>query len=150
MKLEDELRCEGYFGFGGGYLWATKYGRRHPPGEDRESYCSSLCAKREVCWYRHKGRVMFMFPALTASFMALFYDADNPHLTEEEYRGRWDREEFQRRLKRWIAETNGAADPFVSVMGGNIEDGLAVGLGGAPKELGPGTLRFPFAEARTL
>lgn len=134
QRLEDELGCEGYYGFGAGYLWAKKGGPTKLHGEDREDYCSSLCARKELCWFRHRGRVMWLLPTLTATFLNICHQvrADDPNASYDEI------------VKRWIAEAGNMADPFTTVLTGNLEDGGSVANAGRVKPRGPFTIRWPF------
>lgn len=123
QPLEVQLQCEGFYGFGAGYAIA-----KGMVGVGGVTYCTT-CPLRAPCWFRHRGRVMFLFPVVSATFIGLV----------EQYR--MDRPEGAGTLamKTWFDEHK-MPDPFSQVMIGNIEDGNRVGSGLAPKDRGAMTL----------
>lgn len=144
MNLEDELGCEGFYGFGSGYL----IGRALKGGGDQalyhpenQNYCGGTCARSAACWWRHKGRVVWLTPDLTALLEGLAHDPLNPLQGPALIR------EYAERTKQDPARS--MVEPYVSVMGGNIEDGMACGAGGQPKDRGP-FHRLPWPLTRKL
>lgn len=124
-RPEQILGCVGYYGFGGGWVSA----KSDIPGE---SYCVR-CPAREECWTRHEARVTAMFPEISLSIEKLSADTGK--------RGMELHAEFER---RWRTQS-----PSISVMRGNIEDGISVGDGGFPANRDRFTLPYPFkAEQR--
>lgn len=137
VKLEDRLRCFGYFGFGGGYEMAMGGNR---PG--REVYCNRACGEREKCWRRHKDRVREILPGITelADQVAADGFVGPAYIFE---------------LTRRLGESQGQAldttkpiEPYVLLMSGNIEDGILCGEGHGPKDRGPVTLAWPLHPLR--
>lgn len=137
-RIEDEQNCEGYYGFGAGVL----IGRALPLGPqaayhpENQNYCAGLCTRKELCWWRHKGRVVFNHGALTALLEGLAHDPLNP-LT-----GPPLLEEYARQTRQ--DTTQGYVEPYLNVMGGNIEDGMSVAAGRGVKDRGRWTLPWPF------
>lgn len=117
----ERLKCEGYFGFGGGYE-LKRYGAR-------ESYCNG-CALGPACWQKHRDRVRGIVPELAAEADKLSEEMQGPDYVEA----------FTARF--------GGPPPDVTVMLGNVEDGMAVAVGAKPKDRGPGTLPWPFPGAQ--
>lgn len=120
-RYEQELGCKGYWGFGGGFAHA----RGFRSSKDGELYCSGGCLISSVCWESHKQRTAEIVPAMTAKFEEMAVDVQGPELME-----------------RWHELTQ-SADPYTIIIGGNIEDGMAVGFGAQPKDRGPYTLPWP-------
>lgn len=138
MTLEDELGCEGFYGFGSGYLMgrAQKAGGaqalHHP---ENENYCGGTCARSQACWWRHKGRVVFLSPDLTALLEGLSHDPLNP------LAGPALIKEYAEQTRQTFPHV---VEPYVAVMAGNIEDGIACGAGGQPQDRGTfGRLSWP-------
>lgn len=117
------LNCLGFFGFGGGYRMAEL-----GPERAGASICNS-CPVNQECWEKHKARVAEMFPTITAAFerVAAMHAGD-----------------VKAMMQTWQQVSGGATDPYVNVMGGNMEDGMAVRLIGAPKDRGSYSLPWPF------
>lgn len=95
--------------------------------EDRGSYCQT-CPLHESCWEQHKERVRDLFPDLVAVFDEMV----------EEAGGRGDLA-----VKRFHDEFGGT-EPYLSVMMGNLEDGILAQKKGQVKDRGEGTLPYPF------
>jgi hypothetical protein len=127
-RIEERLGCEGYFGFGGGWALAKGLFAESP----RSSYCNE-CPQNEPCWFRHRGRVMFLLPVVTASFLdlAMQKQMEDPNAGPEI-------------VKAWF-EQHHMADPFSTVLAGNMEDGARVAAGESPKDRGAFTLPWPLA-----
>ncbi len=123
VPVHEQLSCEGYFGFGGG--WARAHGRVLPNGE---LICSE-CPLGQVCWDKHKARVRALFPESTRRFEELVRQCGG---------------DGRRALELYMASSHGVPEPFISVMFGHIEDGSAVAIGGTPKDRGEFTLPWPF------
>ena len=123
-RWDVTLKCKGYYGFGGGYAKAKGFSY-----EDNQIYCS-VCPTSSACWEEHKRRTAELIPGLTKEFERRAKEQPQPELMEEWYK------EFH------------TADPYTLVVGGNVEDGMAVVIGGAPKDRGPYTLAWPL-EHRT-
>lgn len=125
--IEKELNCKGYWGFGGGHL----IGQAGRPKQNQPLYCGQ-CPLSQECWDAHRARVSMLIPGMTIAFDRIAKKHEgNPDAMMEE----------------WFKLSEGAPDPYTVVMGGNVEDGIAVGSGGEPKKRGEGTLRFPFVES---
>lgn len=143
MNLEDELGCEGYYGFGTGYVLGRALdgggaqALHHP---ENQNYCAASCVRGAACWWRHKGRVVFLVPDLTALLEGLAHDPFNP------LKGPALLEEYATRTKQ---EWPRVVEPYIMVMAGNVEDGMLCGGGGRPKERGP-FHRLPWPLKRTL
>jgi hypothetical protein len=123
QQYERVLQCYGYWGFGGGYA-RTKDQWTLPDGQ---FYCAA-CPLTRACWEAHRARVESIFPALVEEFKRL--------LAKHHDHGPSAVAEFH--------DLHGNADPYTVGMAANLEDGLAVGAGGAPKARGPLTLSYPF------
>lgn len=121
MSLEDELGCEGFFGFGGGYDRGK--GVRRP---NDALYCSGTCKRARTCWTKHMARVESIFPASTALFKRV----------ARRFGG-------QRAVALW-AKKYKMTEPYSSVSVGNITDGMAIAAGKLPEDRGPATLPWPF------
>jgi len=120
QTIEDRLGCEGYFGFGGGWAMVNvivKHGNA--------LYCNR-CPKGQSCWTAHKKRVALLVPGLTAEFERRAQKMQGPEL-----------------VRAWFDEFK-CTDPYTTVMGGNIEDGILVAMEGKPKDRGENTLPWPF------
>lgn len=130
MSIEQELSCEGYFGFGGGVSMARRRqnGRRQNGGQDEhELYCSAGCPLRDSCWDKHRARVARLTPDLVEAFEALVRECDD---------------DGQEAVRRWTAQYD-SPDPYSVVLLGNIEDGTAVESGEQPKDRAEFTLLWP-------
>lgn len=124
-RIEDEMHCLGFYGFGGGVAIAR--GQTGPQGE---IYCGAGCTLQQACWEAHRARVKELAPAMVAEFERL--------VAKHKGRGDLAAKEFY--------ELHRTAEAYAMVMMGNIEDGAAVGHGARPKERGPYTLPFPFTD----
>lgn len=125
MGIEEVLACEGYYGFGGGWLagnTAADDGAR-----TGHSYCQ-ICPLSQSCLQRHEARARAMFPDL-AKLMDYLSRETGLHGAE---------------LDREFSSRKHQESPWISVMRGNIEDGMQVGRGGHPGDRGPFTLPYPF------
>ena len=123
--IEERLNCLGYYGFGGGY----KMGRRgSDSGPTGPIYCTNGCPISKKCWDKHRERTATIIPGLTEEFNRMAEKIQGPKLVET-----------------WFDKYK-LVDPFTVIMAGNIEDGIAIGVGGQIKDRGPGTLPFPFVE----
>lgn len=127
VSIEQELSCEGYFGFGGGASMARRRSRSWAPDEP-ELYCSAGCPLRDSCWDKHRARVTRLVPEAVESFEALVRECGD---------------DGQEALHRWVVRTDGLLDPYSTMMTGNIEDGAAVANGGQPKDRAQFTLSWP-------
>lgn len=112
--IHDEYRCEGFYGFGSGV-------ELHRLGEHADGatlYCGR-CPLAEPCWFRHRGRIMWLLPALSAQTIAYHRKArtDDPDALP--------------------GEPQTDEDPFVGALGANLEDGARVAAGQLPKDRGP-------------
>lgn len=105
-KVEDELNCLGFFGFGGGYLFAK------PPGRP-DSYCNT-CVRHQECWDKHRERVAREAPEAVKYFLEMVDTWGGPQAA-----------------KKWF-ETFGQADPYILVMYNNIQDGVDFARTGKP------------------
>lgn len=117
--IEQELKCLGYYGFGGGYELGQG---KSAPGA--KIYCNA-CPLSTACWDSHRKRVAGSFPDATAEFDKLASAVPGPAA-----------------VQRWMAVTGGP-DPYTMVFCGNIEDGVRVGGGGAPLDREHMTLSWP-------
>ncbi len=120
VRWDVKLHCRGYYGFGGGYA-ATK-GYKY--GDEGELYCN-VCPTADACYKEHKRVALESFPALVKEFECRADTKSGPELVEE-----------------WFKEFHGP-DPYTALNAGNIEDGMAVGLGLQPHDRGPYTLAWP-------
>lgn len=118
-RWDVELKCVGYYGFGGGYAKAKDF-----TYEGDQVYCG-VCPIGQECWDKHKKRTGELLPAMTEEFESRAKGKEGPELMEEWW------EEFQ------------TADPYTIVMGGNLEDGMSVAFVGVTKDRGPFTLTWP-------
>jgi len=128
--VQEELRCLGYFGFGGGYeitslRLSPKEASRGVRG-DGSLYCNAACPDADACWKIHRKRCADLFPDI---------DVEYRRMQEAGLKGPDLVSAFQSKFD--------CAPPDVLVMGGNIEDGMCLGAGGALKDRGPGTLSYP-------
>lgn len=121
---EVELGCFGYFGFGGGYAGIKE--DKATPGYGL--YCN-VCPLAKDCWQEHRRRAAELFPGLMAEIQKLL----DAHPGD----GRVAVREFWERFKY--------APPDIAINGGNIEDGMRVAHGEAPKDRERGTLTWPLA-----
>lgn len=134
-RPEERLGCEGYYGFGGGYVsvkmreWLPSSG----PGK-QQIYCNT-CPLRNECWQKHLDRVRKIFPALTEYFDKFMDEA------RENDDDRHPMMQWQEHLKEQGEEM---VEPYTQIMMGNMEDGMAVAMGGEPKDRGDHTLPYPF------
>ena len=120
LKIEEQLNCFGYFGFGSGWS-LVKYG----PTPAGAAYCDG-CVLKKACWEAHKRRVKEFFPDAVAEFDRM----------AETMKGRI--------LVRAWHERYGCLDPYLAVFCGNVRDGNAIGAGGSVADRGRMTLIFPF------
>jgi len=129
MSVHEDAACFGYFGFGAGYELGT---HRLTPAQasrirpDGATYCHAACPHSAACWEVHRRRVRGLFPDAMADFdrLVVVY-GQGPAVVEA-----W-----------W--HLYGCAPPDLSVMAGNLEDGLSVGVGGHPRQRGAGSLTWP-------
>lgn len=121
MDVEKELNCEGYFGFGGGYVM----GKRGKPLPGEASYCNT-CPLKDSCWTKHKERCATIVPAVVAAFEEMAKMMKGPELVQT-----W-----------W--QIYDAPDPYTTILVGNMKDGTAVAVTGKPKDRGQNTLPWPF------
>lgn len=124
-RLEDQLNCLGYFGFGSGYgrlLGLT--------GADGSMYCNQ-CPKAAACWQQHRERVRALLPDLCQMLDDLVakHKGNGPAAVKE-------------MIQRVGVE------PYSSLMLGNTEDGSRVQAGLAPKDRGPFTITYPFTKKK--
>jgi len=126
VGLDEELGCEGYFGFGTGFA----LGARHAPMKDGESACN-LCSRKQGCWERHKARVREQVPDLVDHFKELVRQCGG---------------DAARAVVFYSAMVGGGPDPYTLVAAGNAQDGALVGQGGKPKDRGPWTLPWPIGK----
>lgn len=105
--LNEELGCLGFYGFGGGYA-ISKSGDRIG-----EIFCGK-CPSKVECWERHKARCAEIFPAASAEFELMAKTMEGPELVEA-----------------WMDRYN-TPDPYMSVLNGNLQDGIEVGAGRVP------------------
>lgn len=134
--IPKELGCFGYFGFGGGWLKTA-----HPLLAGDEIYCNT-CRLAQECWQRHRRRTRGMFPGL----MEL-----EDQLMSEGLKGPAFLKEYGKRLEEMghgPANTHAPPEIFTNV--GNIEDGMAVGLGHKPKDRDPYTITWPLIPLEPL
>lgn len=119
-RWDHELKCKGYFGFGGGYALAKgdKY-------EDGALYCN-VCPVSQTCWESHQDRARKLFPEMMKKL---------DELAEQGLEG-------NELMEVWHEFTE-TAPPDIMLNGGNIEDGMRVGHGQPPKDRGPYTLTWP-------
>lgn len=120
-RLATELRCLGYFGFGGGY-WIAK--QAHAP-KGTPSPCNEVCPATDQCWDLHRDRVRKFFKQW--SFERLMLEARG-------FKGPALREEMRRRFK---------GDPLEFVADANAGDGASVSTDGRPAARGPLSLSWP-------
>lgn len=129
-KLEDQLRCEGYYGFGTGWEMATRgAANADAGGEDvvvgGPGYCNG-CSLAQTCWVKHKERVAKLLPGLTESFEDM----------AKQYPGK-------ELMNRWFKAYH-IADPYSVVMAGNVQDGSWTAIDGKPRDRGAFSLPWPF------
>lgn len=143
VRIEERFDCEGFFGFGTGYdLGRNEPKRRAIFGEPVtaiQGYCGT-CPLRDRCWFRHRGRVVFLTPVLTALFEG------------EMDRARAEGLSPTLGYQIYLEKVGGqVGDPYATIMAGNVEDGSRVAAGLEPLERGPFTLPFPLERtARAL
>ena len=125
MRIEAQLNCYGYFGFGGGWDMVT-----NTPPRDGALYCNR-CPLKEGCWDMHRERARQLFPDASAAFDAILAESDG---------------DGQGAVRRY-SETYESVPPDLVVNGGNIQDGSLVASGLPPKDRGPYSLTFPFPKA---
>ncbi len=114
MSIEKEFNCLGYFGFGNGISAVRKKG----------AYCNA-CPMAKSCWEIHRARCKEMFPDACALIDKLASEPDG-----------------QKKIGEFIRKHK--AEPYMSVMMGNLEDGMHVINTGKPKDRGELTLPYPF------
>lgn len=121
---EAELGCLGHFGFGGGYAAVKE-------GKDKAGfglYCN-VCPMSQACWTEHRVRAREVFPVLMEELERLIAAAGG--------NGQKGAAEFWR-LHHY-------APPEIAMIGGNIEDGMAIAFGEKPKDRGRATLTWPLS-----
>lgn len=114
-RLDEALRCFGYFGFGSGYAFA-----RFGPADDTRGLFCNRCVRATECWARHRARVESLFPELAKLMNEI----------AKHYRGAEYVETFRK-----ATEQSGDC--------GNMQDGAAVGVGGRPNDRGRSSLTWP-------
>lgn len=125
--LEDQLGCFGYFGFASGLSLALFGASDGPNGE---LYCNR-CPKGQACWTRHKARVRTITPALCALADELLQTHHGPAYVIE----------LCRRTGQDPSQS--MSEPYLSVMMGNMEDGVRVAGDQPPSDRGSGSLAWP-------
>lgn len=120
--LEETLHCMGYYGFGGGYL----LGQRGPAEafEGQELYCGR-CPKSQACWDAHRARVKSAVPEACQAFEDLVAEVGS-----------------QKAVAQMLAEFQ-QADPYSTVMMGNLQDGSRVANKMAPMDRERFTIPWP-------
>lgn len=118
MTIFEQLKCEGFYGFGIGW-------NLHRNLKLAEDICQN-CEKADSCWKLHKERVASIVPDLVAHFEEMAKTYKGSELT-----------------KKWN-EIYGVADPYLSVVIGNIQDGSYCALTGRPKDREEFTVPYPF------
>lgn len=121
-KLEKQLNCVGFMGFGSGYGMAKGWS-----GKNGAVYCN-ICPARRECWEKHKERCTEAVPALVEEFEKMAKSLNGPHL-----------------VKAWN-DKYGGLDPYLTFMHGNLEDGVRVAQGFQPKDREEFTLSWPLQE----
>lgn len=127
MRLDEELACVGFYGFGGGVETGRRSNRGHQPRPGEPIYCNR-CPQKNECWQKHRARVREMFPAAAAEFDRI--------LAECGKNGQLAVERFYQMHK--------SAPDDLTVFAGNMEDGISVGAGALVRDRGPSTLPYPF------
>ena len=115
MTIDQEFNCIGYFGFGNGVSMARKQGN---------AFCNG-CTMGKACWEAHRARCKQMFPDLCAHIDELGKQPNGQKLIME----------FIKKHK---------TEPYMTMMMGNLEDGMFVVSTGKPKDRGDATLKYPF------
>ena len=128
-RLEQELGCFGYYGFGAGFDWA-KGGLTDAPVDDTSSYCHRRCPSSTSCYLAHRKRVRRFVPDL-----ARLADGVARHMPGPRYL-----EVLARAEGRPIARV---IEPYRDVMNANAVDGMSVALGRSPAHRGPLSLTWP-------
>jgi hypothetical protein len=124
-RLDEILRCFGYFGFGSGYAFA-----RFGPADDTRGLFCNRCVRATACWTRHRARVEGIIPELAKLATEI----------AETHRGAEYVDAFRKATKQ---TGDRFVEPFLAVMSGNMQDGAAVGVGGRPNDRGRASLTWP-------
>ena len=85
--IETYLNCQGYYGFGGGWL-SGKDPRARSTGSysaGSEVYCGR-CSLKQACWEAHRERVAGFFPDAVAEFERRAETTTGPELMKQWYR----------------------------------------------------------------
>lgn len=129
IPIDLEFNCLGYFGFGNGISISRsmtaldKVGFNAP--HSKEGYCNT-CPLSEKCWVKHRERVKSHVPEL-AEYIDMI--AAMP--------GKIEYVAFMK---------EGGADPYLSVMMGNLQDGAYVVSLGKPMDRGEMTIPYLFVK----
>lgn len=123
--IEEEFGCKGYFGLGSGIEMARDVPAPSFPGDEVPMYCNR-CPVSQECWDGHKARVEGIFPDLCDELKRLV------ELYGDGARG-----------AKMFSEKFGHVDPYISLLGSNVEDGQLIALGKPPQDRGKGTLVWP-------
>jgi hypothetical protein len=115
MRIDEEFKCIGYYGFGSGASLARG---------GNGNFCNG-CLVRQACWEIHKDRVRKYFPELAAIIDKLGSEPDS-----------------QKKIMEFIKEHK--VEPYSAVMASNVTDGSLIAHGLAPKDRGEMTLKYPF------
>jgi len=128
MKLEDQLGCFGYFGFGAGFDWA-KGGLTAVPGDGPApaNYCLHTCRRAAKCWLAHRRRVQLFVPEAARQSDQVARTRPGPRFLEV----------LARAQGRALTE---AIEPYSAVMTANAVDGMAVATDQPLRYRGPMTL----------
>lgn len=113
-KIEEEFECIGFFGFGNG----ISIERKQLP------HCNN-CILASKCWGLHRERAKRFFPDLAERIDNLGKEKDGADKIAELIKA-------------------GGADPYMSMMLGNMEDGMLVEKGLQVKDRKEFTLKYPF------
>lgn len=127
IPIDLEFNCVGYFGFGSGVSISRsmtaldKVGFTAP--HSKEGYCNK-CPLSAKCWDKHREKVKSVVPELA------------------EYIDYICREPSKKEYQKFM--NSGGADPYLSIMMGNLQDGATVVATGKPVNRGEMTLPYPF------
>jgi hypothetical protein len=127
MRIEDELKCIGYHGFGAGYVYAKANATENQSHSGQDSYCAKQCKLATECFQRHYQRINFIAPQAAVAF--------------DKLRGIYG-EEHARKL--WQKRNpNVFYDPYTFYMMANLESGFHYALHGETKPQGRFTVKLP-------
>jgi hypothetical protein len=127
MRIEDELHCIGYHGFGAGYIYAKANATEEQSHDGSKSYCAKECKVAAECFQRHWKRTNLLAPQATLAFDKLCIAYGEQHAR-----------------KMWRTRNPTVFyDPYTFYMMANLESGFHYAQHGETKPQGRFTIKLP-------